>query len=630
MARLICRVLIGTALPTITLVLGLVGCETRSSQPKPVAPTPTQEAALEPAKSEPASESSMPGSNTPAKLQGASPGSPPKPAEKAETDHTDAPAGHATKDRKDDGQMVAPNPTSPAQPVAWTSQHLVVMGKGGPRFLKLNVNVGGQDLDHGFQAALAKIAQGLSMDFAQPMTWEELLDKPLIASGWLGNLVPSSEQRSQLRNLYDTNKDEKVDEAEFRSFLTRGLTRIAPLRVVSRPSTAPVFPSESPWGPIDKDDSGDLSLEELNEVSQNMLRFDFDGDRILTPGELRSANDADSNRSPRRPGTMMLDLNPVHVRDKSKPEAMAQAVLENYSFGTNLSTNLLFAWPNERLKQIDVDHDATITLDEMSKVSGEGIEDEFDFTFPDQTAENRENVSVSFRSIGSKQDASWIGHTQGGRLTLDGCIVTIVLNDEQGSGVHQAFAAQLERFEQDAQLQAFGMQALELKEGAMDVLKSATQQRKVPASDIAWEWLIEPRHWHIQIGWSASDSPWFELMDLNGDEKLVQAELDQFSRQAKSWDRNKDGTISTEEMPVSVLLEVKRPEARGLKSRLGGTAVEKRGTNVGSAPTWFTGMDYNSDGELSQSEFLGERADFEKLDRNRDGIIEVREVTTPQ
>ncbi len=72
-------------------------------------------------------------------------------------------------------------------------------------------------------------------------------------------------------------------------------------------------------------------------------------------------------------------------------------------------------------------------------------------------------------------------------------------------------------------------------------------------------------------------------MDLNGDQRLVVGELDQFAVQAKSWDRNNDGLISEEEMPISVLLEVKRPEARGLRSRLGGTAIEKRGANESTA-----------------------------------------------
>lgn len=119
-------------------------------------------------------------------------------------------------------------------------------------------------------------------------------------------------------------------------------------------------------------------------------------------------------------------------------------------------------------------------------------------------------------------------------------------------------------------------------------------------------------------------------MDVNGDRKLAVTELDHFAAQAQNLDVDKDGVIQAEEMPISVLLEIKRGDARGLRSRLGGTTVEKRGANVGSAPTWFTGMDYNSDGELSLIEFFGDQSDFDKFDLDRNGIIEAREVTTPQ
>ncbi len=266
----------------------------------------------------------------------------------------------------------------------------------------------------------------------------------------------------------------------------------------------------------------------------------------------------------------------------------------------------------------------------LRAASDKHLDGQFQFRFPDLTRQTAERLKVNFQSIDPVVVQQWVSHPEGGRLTLDGCIVTIVLNDEQSATVRTAFQQQFGRFEQDAQLQAFAVQALELKEGAMETLKSSAQQQEVAAADLAWRWLVAPRHWHIQFVWSASDSPWFELMDLNGDQKLVMAELDQFAAQATGWDRNKDGSIAIDEMPISVLLEVKRSEVRGLKSRLGGSAIEKRGANDVSAPTWFTGMDYNSDGELSQSEFLGDRSDFEKLDKDRDGIIEAREVTTPQ
>ncbi len=136
-------------------------------------------------------------------------------------------------------------PTTPAVPATWTSQRIVVLGKGGPRFLKLDVNVGHRDLEAGFQAALASVAAELQLNFAQPCGWNELLDKPLVASGWLGNLVPNSEQRQQLQGLYDSNKNEKVEEPEFRAFITRGLSRNPHFKLSSKRTTQALVPSKS-------------------------------------------------------------------------------------------------------------------------------------------------------------------------------------------------------------------------------------------------------------------------------------------------------------------------------------------------------------------------------------------------
>ncbi len=196
------------------------------------------------------------------------------------------------------------------KPETWTSQRLVLMGNGGPRFFKLEVNIDGSDLEHGFQSAIAQIGSELSMNFDEPIDWNTLLDKPLVASGWLGNLVPSSEQREQLRGLYDANRDNKVDELELQAFVTRGLSRSPHVKLSSRRSTSPQLPSNSVWGPVDRDESGDLTRQELDATAQTMLRFDFDGDRILTPAELRSATETEMMA--RGNNANRLELSPVH------------------------------------------------------------------------------------------------------------------------------------------------------------------------------------------------------------------------------------------------------------------------------------------------------------------------------
>lgn len=518
---------------------------------------------------------------------------------------------------------------SATKPATWTADRIVIMGKGGPIFLKLDVNVGNQDLEIGFRSALGSVAEELHLHFEEPIDWNTLLDNPLIASGWLGNLVPGSDQRDQLRGLYDKNGNGKVDEAEFHAFVTRGISRSPHLKLIARPGNAPQLPWNSVWGPIDVDENGELTAEELAQASKNMLRFDFDGDNSLNIGELLSVADSDRGMSsPTR--SSLLDLRPVHEWDPLKTESMVRAVFDHYSFGESLTSEMLSAWPPQRWKRLDKNVDAAIDLKELRSANDEELDGLFQISLPDFTQGSSEKLNVNYQTIEHSLHNKWLGHPSGGRLTLDGCIVTVLMNDEQDDGVKQNFKAQFGRLEKDAQFQSFVYQALELKTGAMELLKTSSSERHVEAVDLAWRWLVGARHWHVQIGWSTSDSPWFELMDVNGDRKLAVTELDHFAAQAQNLDVDKDGVIQAEEMPISVLLEIKRGDARGLRSRLGGTTVEKRGANVGSAPTWFTGMDYNSDGELSLIEFFGDQSDFDKFDLDRNGIIEAREVTTPQ
>jgi hypothetical protein len=44
-------------------------------------------------------------------------------------------------------------------------------------------------------------------------------------------------------------------------------------------------------------------------------------------------------------------------------------------------------------------------------------------------------------------------------------------------------------------------------------------------------------------------------------------------------------------------------------------------------PQWFVKMDRNSDGEISPAEFLGARSSFDRLDANRDGLMDAEEAT---
>ena len=47
-----------------------------------------------------------------------------------------------------------------------------------------------------------------------------------------------------------------------------------------------------------------------------------------------------------------------------------------------------------------------------------------------------------------------------------------------------------------------------------------------------------------------------------------------------------------------------------------------------AGPTWFRKMDRNQDGDLTWREFLGTRADFDRIDADGNGLIDLNEAVS--
>ena len=121
----------------------------------------------------------------------------------------------------------------------------------------------------------------------------------------------------------------------------------------------------------------------------------------------------------------------------------------------------------------------------------------------------------------------------------------------------------------------------------------------------------------------------FAIMDLNRDRHLGIREIRDAVTRVSSWDRNGDGLIRSDEIPHHFQLSVGRGQitAVGMNrfvSQEAMAAPDSRAPTAG--PTWFRKMDRNRDGDISRREFLGPRANFEKLDRDHDGLIDAEEA----
>jgi len=122
----------------------------------------------------------------------------------------------------------------------------------------------------------------------------------------------------------------------------------------------------------------------------------------------------------------------------------------------------------------------------------------------------------------------------------------------------------------------------------------------------------------------------FQLLDANGDGKLSVREL------RTAWDRllalepNGGDVVTRAAITPSVSLRVSRGMDRYFANQ-GQAAFRAANQNQQvtvpqKGPAWFRKMDRNADGDVSRSEFLGTRAEFDAMDTDHDGLISLEEA----
>lgn len=123
----------------------------------------------------------------------------------------------------------------------------------------------------------------------------------------------------------------------------------------------------------------------------------------------------------------------------------------------------------------------------------------------------------------------------------------------------------------------------------------------------------------------------FGILDRDGDRQLGAREvLNTYSR-ILTCDRDHDGRITPEEIPHHIHLTLTRGEFSAQSPVAVGNAVvlvANQRINVlppalrpTAGPAWFRRMDRNQDGDVSRREFLGTIPQFDRLDRDGDGLV---------
>jgi Ca2+-binding EF-hand superfamily protein len=123
----------------------------------------------------------------------------------------------------------------------------------------------------------------------------------------------------------------------------------------------------------------------------------------------------------------------------------------------------------------------------------------------------------------------------------------------------------------------------------------------------------------------------FGILDLDKDRRLGAREVMRTVDRVTSWDSDGDGRVSADEIPYHFQVTIARGGLPGLTGPGVATPAARSMVATGFAgsavgPDWFQKMDRNHDGDVSRREFLGPRDQFDRLDRDKDGLIDPDEA----
>lgn len=518
----------------------------------------------------------------------------------------------------------------------WTTRRLIALVESGPQVIDLSVSVAGKSLREANQAATDAIADQLLPEDGSEMMWSDLLELPLVRSGWLGNLVAEDDQIEQLVSMYDTERDEKVTRDELAPFLTRGLSRRSPMQISDAGSSPQADVNTSPWGSCDLNNDYSLDRAEADQIPNSVERYDYNGDSSISASEVGQANsmtmtDRSMNSSMMLAASTILILNAggetdadVVARDAKRT---AQKLLKHFTFLSDIERSQWPAWSDSRWNSIDKDASDSIDKFELQAVSKVAPDVQLFVRFPG-TAENDGTVELHAKFPNDKDRQSWQGRELGGALRIHGITEKVIVTDAFSGSEKTLLRERLEAALGNAQLKSFFVDRLQLSDDAFDLVDADGDMTLSDEEfDQTWRWLCSRQGARLVTRWMLDADPWFHILDVDGDSKVGEVERNEFGRQFSVLDSNADGVITPNELPMVVRLEVNRNDQR---FSVGLPAGASDPTEALVPEDWFAAMDTNQDGVVSRSEFLGDREDFEGLDSDKDGFVARGEVDNPR
>ncbi len=564
------------------------------------------------------------------------------------------PSDASPQDEPTAGKATAENqpPEQPPFDAPRATERLLVFTPEGPLIVDLVLSIDGRPYRDAREKLIEQMIASADSDGDEQLRWTEALDSPWFAFEQAAQPAQmDARQRRQQIMQFDLNRDGLVQPDEARRFVGRSgnAGRGFSLDASSRRSNGP----SAAWRLLDGDANGVLTSGEIDAAGLALASRDADENELLRPGEIdgRTAEPSARERAFARaePSVVRLDAGAnwgsLYYRIEDAYLHDGRLVAESFPLDPQLVDRLdrngdgefdsaeapeLAKVPPHVLLEIKFGESEArprgMHLRRLAGATGvaaktpAGEEANLEPGQRATAAASENNEAVASASVKKLKD--------GLLLSLAGVRLRLQFQDVPQGQLEELVQAQMQALDKDKNgyLEkdelSEGQQALASQFAAFDVDGDAKLFPKELLAALLWR--RAPQLTRIQATAFGRGHALFPALDANNDRQLSAREMQEAPTRLRELDANRDGTLTHEEVPAMISLVLRRGEAAS--ATMGEPATPGAGDETDDAPAWFAAMEANGDGDLSRREFLGAPAQFDRLDKNHDGFIDVGEA----